>query len=58
VLLVEGRSIEQIFASPDDLKFRSAMTLFANTAAENKIFKDALQKYFAGIPDHLTIARL
>jgi uncharacterized protein (DUF1810 family) len=58
VMLVEGRSIEQIFEDPDDLKFRSSMTLFANTAAENKIFKDALQKYFAGKPDPLTIERL
>jgi len=58
VMLVEGRSIEQIFEGPDDLKFRSSMTLFANTAAENKIFKDALQKYFAGKPDPLTIERL
>src|SRR5258708_38302448 len=57
VMLVESRSVDQIFGSPDDLKFRSSMTLFANTAAENKIFKDALQKYFAGIPDQLTIDR-
>jgi uncharacterized protein (DUF1810 family) len=55
VLQVEGRSIRQIFGTPDDLKFRSSMTLFAGTAAENKIFKDALQKYFAGIPDQSTI---
>src|ERR1051325_3915875 len=27
---VEGRSIQQIFGSPDDLKFRSCMTLFAH----------------------------
>ena len=58
VMLAEGRSIEQIFAAPDDLKFRSSMTLFASTAGENKIFKDALQKYFAGKPDPLTIDRL
>jgi uncharacterized protein (DUF1810 family) len=58
VMLVEGRSIDQILPSPDDLKFRSSMTLFANTSAENKIFKEALQKYFAGIPDPLTIDRL
>jgi len=58
VLQVEGRTIEQIFDDPDDLKFRSTMTLFANTATENKIFKDALQKYFAGKPDQLTIDRL
>jgi len=58
VMLVEGRSIEQIFAVPDDLKFRSSMTLFAHTATENKIFHDALQKYFAGAPDPLTMDRL
>jgi len=58
VMLVEGRPIDQIFESPDDLKFRSSMTLFAATATENKIFKDALQKYFAGKPDQLTIDRL
>ena len=58
VLLVEGRSIQQIFGVPDDLKFRSSMTLFANTASENKFFKDALQKYFTGIPDQLTLDRL
>jgi uncharacterized protein (DUF1810 family) len=58
VILAEGRSINQIFGYPDDLKFRSSMTLFANTTSENQIFKDALQKYFAGEPDQLTIERL
>lgn len=58
VMAIESRSIEEIFGSPDDAKFRSSMSLFAHTAAENKIFKDALQKYFAGKPDRLTIERL
>jgi uncharacterized protein (DUF1810 family) len=58
VILVQGRSIQQIFGFPDDLKFRSSMTLFAHTATENKFCKDALQKYFAGIPDQLTLDRL
>lgn len=58
VNLVEGRSIEQIFGYPDDLKFRSSMTLFAGATSENQIFKDALQKYFAGEPDPLTLDRL
>jgi uncharacterized protein (DUF1810 family) len=58
VMLVEGRSINQIFGYPDDLKFRSSMTLFASTASENQIFKDALQKGFAGELDRLTIERL
>jgi uncharacterized protein (DUF1810 family) len=58
VILVEGRSINQIFGYPDDLKFRSSMTLFASAASENQIFKDALQKYFAGELDRLTLERL
>jgi uncharacterized protein (DUF1810 family) len=58
VTLVDGLSINEIFGYPDYLKFRSSMTLFANTASENQIFKDALQKYFGGEPDRLTVERL
>jgi uncharacterized protein (DUF1810 family) len=56
--LVEGRPIEQIFGHPDDLKFRSSMTLFAHAALDNRIFIDALEKYFAGEFDPATLARL
>ena len=55
VMAVEGRSIEQIFGYPDDLKFRSSMTLFASTPGDNKVFNNALRKYFGGKPDQLTI---
>jgi uncharacterized protein (DUF1810 family) len=58
VLPLEGRDIEQIFGSPDDLKFRSSMTLFAHVDSESLIFNNALKKYFAGKPDQLTIERL
>ena len=58
VNLVEGRSINQIFGSPDDLKFRSSMSLFASVAADNQIFRQALQKYFGGELDPLTVERL
>ena len=58
VNLVEGRSIEQIFGYPDNLKFRSSMTLFAGVASDNEIFVNALQKYFGGQPDLLTLERL
>jgi uncharacterized protein (DUF1810 family) len=58
VLQVEGRTIRQIFGTPDDLKFRSSMTLFATAAREDQIFEQALRKYFAGKPDLLTIERL
>jgi uncharacterized protein (DUF1810 family) len=55
---VEGRSIEQIFGHPDNMKFRSSITLFAQATADNRIFLDALQKYFGGEFDPATIARL
>jgi uncharacterized protein (DUF1810 family) len=58
VIAVEGRSIEQIFGSPDDLKFRSSMTLFANTCSDNQLFSDALRKYFKGEHDPLTLKHL
>jgi len=58
VNLVEGRSIHQIFGSPDDLKFRSSMSLFASIASDDQVFQDALQKYFGGQLDPLTVERL
>ena len=58
VNLVEGRPIEQVLGYPDHLKFRSSMTLFAQTTTDNQIFRDALQKYFAGEFDRLTLERL
>jgi uncharacterized protein (DUF1810 family) len=56
--LVEGLSIDQILGHPDDLKFRSSMTLFSSIKLYNQVFTDALQKYFGGQPDRLTLERL
>jgi uncharacterized protein (DUF1810 family) len=53
---VEGRPIAQILGFPDDLKFRSSMTLFARAISENALFRDALTKYFNGEPDPQTLA--
>jgi uncharacterized protein (DUF1810 family) len=58
VNLVEGRSIDQIFGHPDNLKFRSSMTLFGHITSENEVFKNAVQKYFDGHFDRLTLERL
>lgn len=58
VTAIEGRSIEQVFEAPDDLKFRSSMTLFAAVDSESGIFSNALKKYFGGNPDPLTVERL
>lgn len=55
---VEGRTIRQILGSPDDLKLRLSMTLFARAAAEPAVFNHALQKYFAGEPDPRTLELL
>ena len=55
---VEGRSAEDIFGHIDAMKFRSSMTLFAQATPDNQIFIDALQKYFAGEFDPLTIEYL
>ena len=58
VNLIEGRSISGIFGYPDDLKFRSCMTLFAHATRDNQIFVDALEKYCGGKFDPLTLERL
>lgn len=55
VNLVQGSSIDQIFGYPDNLKFHSSMTLFAQVTPENDVFAAALQKYFDGQPDQLTL---
>ena len=55
VINVEGRSAQQIFDYPDNLKFRSCMTLFMDATSSNNIFQDALLKYFEGTPDQLTL---
>ena len=57
VLAVDGRSAQQIFGPPDDLKFRSCMTLFAQATGE-PVFTRALQKYFDGEADPRTIELL
>ena len=51
---VEGSSVKAIFGDPDDLKFRSCMTLF-DLAQPHGIFADALARYFAGAGDAATL---
>ncbi|HTX96450.1 MAG TPA: DUF1810 domain-containing protein [Mycobacterium sp.] len=58
VTQVRGRSIGEIFGSPDDLKLCSSMTLFARAADDNADFVALLDKYYGGRGDPLTLARL
>lgn len=65
VLAIEGRSVSEVFGYPDDLKFHSSMTLFAEAARRNPtangddpVFQDVLTKYFDGERDRATLVRL
>lgn len=55
---VPGRSIGEIFGSPDDMKVRSSMTLFAHASSDNGDFVELLTRYYDGEQDPLTLQRL
>ena len=55
VLAIEGKSASDIFGYPDDIKFRSSMTLFQRAAPHRDIFQRAINKYYDGHQDALTI---
>ena len=57
----EGRTAERIFGPVDAAKLRSSMTLFAAAdtgEAGSNVFRAVLAKYFGGVPDEATVARL
>lgn len=58
VVAVDGKTAHDIFGAPDDLKFRSCLTLFAEAAPDAIVFNVALEKYFAGAKDPRTLALL
>jgi uncharacterized protein (DUF1810 family) len=55
VMNIKDQSAHDIFGYPDDLKFRSCMTLFAAVSPRDGIFRKAIQKYFSGTPDQRTL---
>lgn len=55
---LKGKSAYQIFGTPDDLKFRSSMTLFDRADPGTRCFRDALVKYFQGHEDIRTLGLL
>lgn len=56
-LAIDGRSALDIFGSPDDMKLRSCVTLFASISPPGSVFERVLERYFGGEPDERT-ARL
>ncbi len=51
---VQGRTINEILGSPDDLKFRSSMTLFGAVSSE-ALFAQAIAKFYGGVVDQQTM---
>ena len=58
VLATRGRTAEEIFGSLDAMKVRSCMTLFHRAAADEPVFAQVLDRYYGGIADEATDARL
>jgi uncharacterized protein (DUF1810 family) len=58
LLGIEGRSADEIFGFPDDLKLKSSMTLFACVTDFTSVFSSVLEKYFDGKRDKGTIKLL
>lgn len=58
MLAIEGRDVTQILGTPDDMKLRSSMTLFASVKGADAVFEKVLEKYFDGVKDARTVAML
>ena len=51
---VTGRSAHEIFGTPDEMKFRSCVTLF-RLAGGGEVFGEALRRYYGGMEDEATV---
>jgi uncharacterized protein (DUF1810 family) len=58
VLSNRGVSAHDIFGSPDDMKLKSCMTLFAHVSSSNSVFDKVLDQFYGGERDARTIAAL
>jgi uncharacterized protein (DUF1810 family) len=55
---LSGRSADEVLGPIDAMKLRSSMTLFARAAPEEPVFAQVLDRYFGGVADEQTDARL
>jgi uncharacterized protein (DUF1810 family) len=53
--LPPSRSAHDVFGSPDDLKLRSSMTLFAAAVPDEPLFARVLERFYGGAPDARTL---
>jgi uncharacterized protein (DUF1810 family) len=58
LLSLEGKSANAVFGTPDDLKLKSSMTLFALVPDTDKVFEQVLEKYYNGTKDSKTLLLL
>jgi len=58
VASIDDRPIDEVFDYPDNLKFHSCMTLFADVAPDEAVFQACLDRFFDGEADTATLARL
>ncbi|HVG39971.1 MAG TPA: DUF1810 domain-containing protein [Chitinophagaceae bacterium] len=56
LMKLPSNDAHRIFGSPDDVKLKSSMTLFASLPNTNPVFKKVLDKYFGGMDDQRTMA--
>ena len=58
VLETRGRTASDIFGSLDAMKVRSCMTLFHRAAPDEPVFAQVLERFYDGVADEATDARL
>ncbi len=58
LLQLDSNNAGDIFGSPDDMKLRSSMTLFAEVEDTDKVFNLVLNKFFKGLKDNKTLRLL
>lgn len=57
-LRIQGKTADEIFGTPDDLKLRSCATLFSQVSAENSVFHQIISCYFDDKSDLRTLELL
>ena len=55
LLQLQTNDAYQVFGSPDNMKLKSSMTLFASVPTGNDVFKKVLEKFFRGQRDEATL---
>jgi len=55
---LDSSNASQVFGSPDDMKLKSSMTLFASVPNADAVFQQVLDKFFQGNKDQKTLSIL